>query len=29
LVLEEDFGLIFSGSTELKVILSILESANE
>jgi hypothetical protein len=29
LVLEEDFGLIFSGSTELRVILSILESANE
>jgi len=29
LVLEQDFGLIFSGSTELKVILSILESANE
>jgi hypothetical protein len=29
LVLEEDFGLVFSGSTELRVILSILESANE
>lgn len=29
LVLEEEFGLIFSGSTDLKVILSILESANE
>lgn len=29
LVLEQDFGLIFSGSTELRVILSVLESANE
>jgi hypothetical protein len=29
LVLEEGYGLIFSGSTELTVILSLLESANE
>jgi hypothetical protein len=29
LVLEENYGLVVSGSTELKVILSILESANE
>ena len=29
LVLEETYGLVVSGSTELKVILSILESANE
>jgi len=29
LVLEEGYGLIFSGSTELNVILSLLESANE
>ncbi len=29
LVMEEGYSLIFSGSTELKVILSILESANE
>ena len=29
LVLEQDFGLVFSGSEDLKVVLSILESANE
>ena len=29
LVLEEEFGLIFSGSQNLKVVLSLLESANE
>lgn len=29
LVLEQEFGLIFSGSTDLKVVLSLLESANE
>jgi len=29
LVLEEEFGLIFSGSENLKVVLSLLESANE
>lgn len=29
LVLEEDFSLLISGSTDLKVILSVLESANE
>ena len=29
LVLEEDYGLVFSGSTDLTVVLSILETANE
>lgn len=29
LVLEEEFGLVFSGSTDLSVVLSILETANE
>lgn len=29
LVLEQEFGLIFSGSTDLKIVLSLLESANE
>lgn len=29
LVLEEDYGLVFSGSTDLSVVLSILETANE
>jgi len=29
LVLEEEFGLLFSGSSNLKVVLSLLESANE
>lgn len=29
LVLEQDFGLVVSGSTDLKVVLSVLESANE
>lgn len=29
LVLEQEFGLIFSGSADLKVVLSLLESANE
>jgi hypothetical protein len=27
--LEQEFGLIFSGSTDLKIVLSLLESANE
>jgi hypothetical protein len=29
LVLEQEFGLLFSGSTDLKIVLSLLESANE
>lgn len=29
LVLEQDFGLVVSGSTDLKIVLSVLESANE
>jgi hypothetical protein len=29
LVLEQEFGLVFSGSQDLKIVLSILESANE